>query len=92
MSVVPANQASWDDLQAVFGCRAAAKCQGQRIKLGDDDWLAIPVAEPAHRLREETDCGTRRWTGPAACSPSWTASPLVGRGRAAGALPATARG
>ena len=55
--VVPANEASWEDLQAVFGRGAAAKCQCQRIKLGDHDWYAMPVADRAHRLREEADCG-----------------------------------
>jgi GNAT superfamily N-acetyltransferase len=55
--VVPANEASWDDLQAVFGRGAAAKCQCQRIKLGDHDWYAMPVADRAHRLREKADCG-----------------------------------
>jgi GNAT superfamily N-acetyltransferase len=57
VSVIPANEASWDDLQTVFGRGAAAKCQCQRIKLGDHDWYAMPVEERAHRLREETDCG-----------------------------------
>jgi GNAT superfamily N-acetyltransferase len=57
VSVVPANKASWEDLQAVFGRGSAAKCQCQRIKLGDHDWYAMPVEERAHRLREETDCG-----------------------------------
>src|ERR1700729_4413830 len=57
VDVIPANEASWDDLQAVFGRGAAARCQCQRIKLGDHDWYAMPVAERAHRLREEADCG-----------------------------------
>jgi GNAT superfamily N-acetyltransferase len=57
VSVVPANKASWDDLQAVFGRGTAAKCQCQRIKLGDRVWWYMPVEERAHRLREETDCG-----------------------------------
>jgi len=57
VSVVPANEASWEDLQAVFGRGSAAKCQCQRIKLGDHDWYAMAVEERAHRLREETDCG-----------------------------------
>jgi GNAT superfamily N-acetyltransferase len=57
VTVVPANEASWDDLQAVFGRGGAAKCQCQRIKLGDHDWFRMPVEERAHRLREETDCG-----------------------------------
>jgi GNAT superfamily N-acetyltransferase len=57
VSVVPANEASWDDLQAVFGRGTATKCQCQRIKLGDRAWWDMPVEERAHRLREETDCG-----------------------------------
>jgi GNAT superfamily N-acetyltransferase len=57
VSVVPANEASWDDLQAVFGRGAAAKCQCQRIKLGDHDWYRTSVEDRMHRLREETDCG-----------------------------------
>jgi GNAT superfamily N-acetyltransferase len=54
---VPANQAEWDDLQTVFGRGGAAKCQCQRIKLGDHDWFDMPVDERTHRLRDETDCG-----------------------------------
>jgi GNAT superfamily N-acetyltransferase len=58
ISVVPANQASWDDLQTVFGDRGyAAACQCQRIKLGDRAWWHMPVEERAQRLREETDAG-----------------------------------
>jgi GNAT superfamily N-acetyltransferase len=57
VSVVPANEASWDDLQTVFGRGGAARCQCQRIKLGDGAWFDMPVEERAHRLREETDCG-----------------------------------
>lgn len=63
VSVVPANEASWDDLQAVFGRGSAAKCQCQRIKLGDHDWYGMPIEERAHRLREETDCGHREADG-----------------------------
>jgi GNAT superfamily N-acetyltransferase len=57
VSVVPANEGSWEDLQAVFGRGGAAKCQCQRIKLGDGAWFAMSVEERAHRLRDETDCG-----------------------------------
>jgi GNAT superfamily N-acetyltransferase len=57
VSVVPANEASWDDLQTVFGRGGAAKCQCQRIKLGDGVWFRMPVEERAQRLREEADCG-----------------------------------
>jgi len=61
--VVPANEASWDDLQAVFGRGSAAKCQCQRIKMGDGAWYGTPVEERAHRLRQETDCGNPKADG-----------------------------
>ncbi len=57
MTVIPANEASWADLQTVFGRGPAATCQCQRIKLGDRDWFGTGVEERMHRLREETDCG-----------------------------------
>ena len=56
VTVIPANEASWEDLQAVFGRGTAAKCQCQRIKLGDHDFFRMPVEERAHRLRESADC------------------------------------
>ena len=59
ISVVPANEASWDDLQTVFGTRgAASRCQCQRYKLQPrESFAGFPVEERAHRLREQTDCG-----------------------------------
>jgi ribosomal protein S18 acetylase RimI-like enzyme len=57
VTVIPANQASWEDLQTVFGRSGAARCQCQRIKLGDHEWFRMPVEARAFRLREETDCG-----------------------------------
>jgi GNAT superfamily N-acetyltransferase len=58
ITVVPANQASWEDLQTVLGSRGyAAGCQCQRIKMGDGRWYPSPVGERAERLREETGCG-----------------------------------
>jgi GNAT superfamily N-acetyltransferase len=55
--VIPANEASWEELQSVFGRGGAAKCQCQRIKLGDREWFAMTVDERTHRLREDADCG-----------------------------------
>lgn len=57
--VVPANESSFEDLQAVFGSRGAAtRCQCQRYKLRPGEAFAhFPVEERAHRLREQTDCG-----------------------------------
>ena len=59
VSVVPANQASWDDLQTVFGTRGpATSCQCQRYKLRPrESFAAFPAEERAERLRQQTDCG-----------------------------------
>jgi GNAT superfamily N-acetyltransferase len=59
LRVVPANEASFEDLQAIFGSRgAAARCQCQRYKLEPREAFArFPVEERAHRLRGQTACG-----------------------------------
>jgi len=65
IAVVPANEASWRDLQKVFGARGqGSRCQCQRYKLAPRESLgSVPVEERAYRLREQTDCG-RRESGP----------------------------
>ncbi|HZP30648.1 MAG TPA: GNAT family N-acetyltransferase [Acidimicrobiia bacterium] len=64
VTVVPANEASWEDLQAVFGTRgSAAYCQCQRFKLQPGEaFRKFPVEERAARLREQTSCGRPRAT------------------------------
>jgi GNAT superfamily N-acetyltransferase len=59
LEIVPANEASWDDLQAVFGTRgAAATCQCQRFKLQPkESFRSTPAVERAHRLRAQSECG-----------------------------------
>jgi GNAT superfamily N-acetyltransferase len=59
ISIVPANQASWEDLQAIFGTRGSAwRCQCQRYKLAPREAFGnFPVEERAHRLRVQTECG-----------------------------------
>jgi GNAT superfamily N-acetyltransferase len=59
LTVVPANEASWDDLQTVLGDRgAAAYCQCQRYKLRPKEaFKKFPVEERAHRLRTQTESG-----------------------------------
>jgi hypothetical protein len=52
ISVVPANEASWDDLRAIFGTRGdASKCMCQHFKILRRDWRSVPVWERAQRLR-----------------------------------------
>lgn len=62
MRIVPANEARWDDLRAVFGTRGeAARCQCQRYKLRPrESFGSYPAEIRAERLREQTHCGNRR--------------------------------
>jgi GNAT superfamily N-acetyltransferase len=57
--VVPANEAPWEDLQAVFGSRGSARsCQCQRYKLAPKEAFSkFPAEERARRLREQTNPG-----------------------------------
>jgi GNAT superfamily N-acetyltransferase len=59
VTIVPANEASWEDLQAVLGTRGEpSKCQCQRYKLRPREAFSkFPVEERAHRLRTQTECG-----------------------------------
>lgn len=59
LTVVRANEASWEDLMAVFGTRGdAAVCQCQRFKLArKESFRSFPVEERAFRLRTQTNCG-----------------------------------
>jgi GNAT superfamily N-acetyltransferase len=61
LTIVPANEASFEDIQAVFGTRGAASdCQCQRYKLQPREAFSkFPVEERAARLREQTNCGHR---------------------------------
>jgi GNAT superfamily N-acetyltransferase len=59
LGIVPANEASFDDLQTIFGTRGqACRCQCQRYKLRPrESFGSFPTEERAQRLREQTDCG-----------------------------------
>jgi GNAT superfamily N-acetyltransferase len=55
--IVPANEASWEDIQAVFGTRGPAhRCQCQRYKLKRREaFRSFPAEERELRLRAQTD-------------------------------------
>ncbi|HVX46569.1 MAG TPA: DUF1905 domain-containing protein [Mycobacteriales bacterium] len=59
LRIVPANEASWEDLQAVFGDRGApAVCWCQRYKMQPKEgWRSVGADGLAARLREQTSCG-----------------------------------
>ncbi|MER6954893.1 MULTISPECIES: GNAT family N-acetyltransferase [unclassified Streptomyces] len=57
LDVVPADEASWDDIRAVFGTTDyPGRCQCQRYRVLDHDWRAATPEERAARLREQTGC------------------------------------
>ena len=54
----PANEVSWDDLQAVFGTRgSAALCQCQRYKIAGEWWPRLPQEVRTDAMREQAACG-----------------------------------
>jgi GNAT superfamily N-acetyltransferase len=57
--IVPANHASWEDLQAVFGTRGdPSRCFCQRYKMQPrESWASVGAEELAFRLRRQADCG-----------------------------------
>jgi GNAT superfamily N-acetyltransferase len=58
LTIVPANQASWEDIQAVFGMRGyTASCQCQWFKTGRSAWVVGGRDERAFQLRVQTDAG-----------------------------------
>ena len=59
VTIVPANEASWEDLQAVLGTGYPSRCQCQRHKNRGREWDSglVSVGERARRLRAQTGCG-----------------------------------
>jgi GNAT superfamily N-acetyltransferase len=59
VTIVPANEASWEDLEAVFGTRGnTSRCYCQRFRMGPGEgWGSVGAEELAFRLRAQTDCG-----------------------------------
>ena len=58
MRIVPANEASWDDLQAILGTRGdPARCQCQHYRIPASEWRSVSIEDRAFALRDQTDCG-----------------------------------
>ncbi|WP_405726818.1 GNAT family N-acetyltransferase [Streptomyces sp. NBC_01537] len=58
LTIVPANEASWDDLRAVFGTTGEpGRCHCQYYKVRDFEWRALSETTRLARLREQTACG-----------------------------------
>ena len=59
ITIVPANEATWEDIAAVFGARGdPSRCWCQRFKMQPgESWASVGAAELASRLRRQTHCG-----------------------------------
>jgi GNAT superfamily N-acetyltransferase len=61
LTIVPANEATWEDLQAVFATGDPARCSCQRFRmLPKESWGSEGPEELAARLRDQTACGNRK--------------------------------
>jgi GNAT superfamily N-acetyltransferase len=58
-TIVPANEVSWEDLEAVFGTRGdPSRCWCQRFRMAPkESWASVGSAALARRFREQTACG-----------------------------------
>jgi GNAT superfamily N-acetyltransferase len=59
VTIVPANEATWEDIQAVLGMRGdPSRCHCQRYKMQPgESWASVGAEELAFRLRTQTECG-----------------------------------
>ena len=56
LSIVPANQASWADLKAVFGQRDSGRCNCQRFKTRGWFWEQATDEQRRASLRDQANC------------------------------------
>lgn len=58
LTIIPANEASWDDLAAIFGTADyASRCQCQHFKVVGWIWRDSTQEERTAMLRAQTGCG-----------------------------------
>jgi GNAT superfamily N-acetyltransferase len=55
--IVPANEASWADVLAVFGAADSGRCLCQRFTVAGWIWRDTTLAQRTEMLREQTACG-----------------------------------
>jgi GNAT superfamily N-acetyltransferase len=56
LSILPANQASWQDLKAVFGDRDSGRCNCQRFKTRGWFWEQATDEQRRASLRDHANC------------------------------------
>lgn len=60
LRIVPANEASWEDVCAVFGAADPARCCCQRFKVVGWLWSETTEDERRESLQSQTNCGKAR--------------------------------
>lgn len=55
--IVPANEASWEDIDAIFGTADAGRCRCQRFKVIGWIWRDSTLPQRTAMLQEQTACG-----------------------------------
>jgi len=56
VSIVPANEASWEDLAAIFSAREASRCLCQRFKILEWIWRDSTLEERMAMFEVQTGC------------------------------------
>jgi GNAT superfamily N-acetyltransferase len=56
LTIVPANEATWADLSAIFDAPDSSQCGCQRFKTGGRFWDQATDDQRRARLREQTNC------------------------------------
>src|ERR1700716_571640 len=57
LTIVPANEASWDDIAEIFGTSQESRCLCQRYKVTGWMWRDSTQEQRTAMLREQTACG-----------------------------------
>ncbi len=57
LRIVPANEATWEDLKAIFGARTVCWCQRYKLQPREGCMYRVGAAELASRLQDQTACG-----------------------------------
>ena len=91
LRIVPANEAPWEDVEAIFGTADDPfRCQCQRLKVTGWLWRDTVLDERIAMHRTSTACGDPTRSTRAASSPTSRTSRRMGGGRTEGGLPETA--
>jgi GNAT superfamily N-acetyltransferase len=56
LTIIPANEASWEDLAAIFSAREASRCLCQRFKIIEWIWRDSTLEERTDRFLAQTGC------------------------------------